>query len=144
MALKRRSVNKTTSIQYSGGFAGIPRVVLETEDFRGLSSSAKTVLLYLAYQYRGKNNGDLSAPHSRLKEWSIGSKTTLKKALDELQEARMIVLTRSPRFLNPGGRCALYALTWQPINECNGKLEVEPTARPLRKFTQEGSKTPNK
>ena len=95
------------------------------------------VLFALAYQYQGKNNGDLTAAHSVMKTWGIASKTTLANAMNALLTANLIVRTREGRFLNPGGQCALYALTWQPIDECGGKLDVAATARPPRAFSLE-------
>lgn len=120
-----------------GGFAGIPRIVMESEDFRQLSSSAKVALLVLAYQYRGQNNGDLTAAASELRKWGVRSKITAQKAVQELLAANLIIRTREGRFQNPGGRCALYALTWQPVDECGGKLEIRPTTTPPRKFSLE-------
>jgi hypothetical protein len=128
--------NRNTPKGPPGGFAGIPRIVMESEDFKGLSSSAKVILMVLAYQYRGSNNGDLTAAPAYLRNWGIRSKVTAQRASAELLEARLIVRTRDPIFLNPGGRCALYALTWQPIDECNGKLEVTSTTTPPRKFSR--------
>lgn len=130
---------KAGASRHSGGFAGIPRVVLETKDFLGASLSAKTLLLCLACQYRGGNNGDLSLPHGLAKQWGVGSKSTLVKALRELEAANLILRTREGRFLNPGGCCALYALTWEPIDECKGKLDVSPTIKPIRQFSMERS-----
>ncbi len=53
----------------------------------------------------------------------------------------MIIKTRQGFFMNPGGRCALYALTWLPIDECQGKkLEVNSTTTPPRKFSMEQNK----
>lgn len=120
-----------------GGFAGIPRIVMEHADFRGLSNTAKVVLLVLAYQFRGGNNGDLSAAPRLLKGWGIASKVTVSKAIQELLAGRLIIRTREGRFLNPGGQCALYALTWQPIDDCQGKHDTQPTITPPRKFTLE-------
>ena len=122
---------------YPRGFAGIPRIVLDTDDFRQLPATAKVVLFALAYQYQGNNNGDLTAAHSVIKRWGIASKTTLGNAVETLLKADLIVRTREGRFLNPGGQCALYALTWQPIDECNGKLDVAATRRPPRAFSLE-------
>lgn len=95
------------------------------------------MLLGLIRQYRGQNNGDLSASFTQAKLWGINSKTTLAKALDELQTRNLIVRTREGRFIKPGGCCALYALTWQPINECDGKLEVAATVTAPRKLSLE-------
>lgn len=123
-------------------FAAIPHVVMDSEDFRCLSGGALKVLLGLLRQYRGSNNGDLSASHGQAKEWGVGSKSTLAKALEELQEGRLILKTREGRFTKPGGCCALYALTWKPINECDGKLEVDATITPTRKFSVERAENP--
>ena len=120
-----------------GGYAGIPRIVIESDDFKRLSKAAKVLLLLMAYQFRGANNGDLSAAPALLKDWGISSKTTTQKAVQELIERNLIIRTREGRFLNPGGRCALYALTWKPIDECQGKIEVSPTRTPPRKFSME-------
>lgn len=131
---KKRSDKATKGYHHSGGFAGIPRVVLETDDFLGLNSSAKVVLFYIANCYRGKNNGDLSATHEQLKTWGIGSKSTLASALAQLIHTNLIIQSRAGRFLNPGGRCSLYAVTWMPIDECNGKHDLEPTMTQPRSF----------
>ncbi|MGU9744905.1 hypothetical protein ACV3X4_07665, partial [Pseudomonas aeruginosa] len=100
------------------------------------------VLLGLLRQYRGVNNGDLSATFASASEWGIGSKATLAKALEELQERNLIIRTREGRFIKPGGCCALYALTWRPIDPCDGKIEVSPTTAPPRKFSLERAKHP--
>lgn len=114
-------------------FAGIPRNVMRSRDFRELSSSAIRILLWLAWQYRGSNNGDLSATHSQAKDWGVLAKDTLTKSLRELAERGFIIKTREGRFLNPGARCDLFALTWAAIDECPGKdLEVSWTRTPPR------------
>ncbi|MAR01458.1 MAG: hypothetical protein CMI00_13085 [Oceanospirillaceae bacterium] len=121
-------------------FAGIPRNVMESPDFRALSPNARNLLLILAYYYRGKNNGDLSAPFKVMKEqWGFNSPETLNKAKKELLERNLIIETRAGRFQNPGGTCSLYALTWEPINDCGGKLDVAATITPPRCFSIERS-----
>lgn len=126
----------------SGSFALLPHAVMDSKDFRALSGGALKVLLGLLRQYKGANNGDLSAPFTQAVRWGIGSKTTLAKALRELQELNLIVCTREGRFIKPGGCCALYALTWKPIDECGGKLEVSSTVTPTRKFSLERAENP--
>lgn len=126
----------------SGSFSLLPHAVQDSEDFVALSGGALKVLLGLLRQYKGSNNGDLSATHSQAKAWGIGSKTTLSKALEELQERALIICTRQGRFIKPGGCCALYAITWKAIDDCGGKLEVNATATPPRKFSLERAKNP--
>ncbi|MEH6686510.1 MAG: hypothetical protein V7693_04540 [Halopseudomonas sabulinigri] len=124
MARKRAQIKGR---QDSGTFALLPHTVMDSEDFRMLSGNGMKVLLGLMRQFRGSNNGDLSAPFKMAKYWGINSKSTLSKALKELQKRRMITRTREGRFMKPGGCCALYALTWRTIDECGGKLEVSTT-----------------
>lgn len=126
----------------AGTFALLPHAVMDSEDFQSLSGSALIVLMCLLRQYRGSNNGDLSAEFSRVTLWGIGSKSTLAKALLELQARNLILRTREGRFMKPGGYCALYALTWQAIDECDGKIEVAATATAPRKFSLERTKHP--
>ena len=138
MAAKKKRVHKTNS------FAGIPRVVMQTDDYKNLSGNSVKLLLALCYQYRGHNNGDLTAAFSILQEkFGFTARGVIKRAVEQLLDANLIIQTRTSRFLNPGGQCALYALTWQSIDECPGKrLEMEPTITPLRKFSMEKNKAP--
>ncbi|MFU5998453.1 hypothetical protein ACM7QE_07420, partial [Pseudomonas aeruginosa] len=80
---------------------------MDSEDFRALSGGALKVLLGLLRQYRGANNGDLSATFASASGWGVGSKATLAKALEELQERNLVIRTREGRFIKPGGCCAL-------------------------------------
>ena len=122
----------------TGGFSGIPRIVMNNQDYINLPSTAKVLLVELAFQFRGKNNGDLTTAWGILHKRGFKSKATLSRATKALIQANMIIQTRKGQFLNPGGVCALYALTWQPIDECAGKhLEINPTITPPRKFSLE-------
>lgn len=106
-----------------GRFAGIPIHVMESPNYCQIGAWESRLLLEFAMQYNGSNNGDLSATFSRLKNRGWKSKGTLNKALRTLELYGFIERTRM------GGkhRCSLYAITWQPIDECKGKLEVRAT-----------------
>lgn len=105
----------------------------QSTTFRTLGPWSRCVLLELMMQYRGNNNGDLSATRTMAKEWGIASDNTLRKALRELEDGGWIIQTRSSIFSRHGARCALYALSWFAIDECPGKdLELRPTAAPPR------------
>lgn len=118
----------------NANFAGIPRAVMETDDFKSLRSSSVRLLLELAYQFKGNNNGDLTAALGVLKARGWKTKPTIHSAVQELLAKNLIIKTRTGRFMNPGGTCNLYALTWQPIHECGGKLDESPTLSPPRRF----------
>jgi len=125
-----------------GGFSGIPRIVMDHPDYINLSGNAVKLLNELARQYRGNNNGDLTTAYSLLKDRGFKSKGTIERNRNELLKAELIIKTREGRFTNPHGVCALYALSWQPIDECKNKLEVSPTTTPPRKFSLENTKNP--
>jgi hypothetical protein len=111
---------------------------MQSDDYRNLSGNAVKLLMALCYQYRGYNNGNLNVAWSVMRErFGFRSQDTLYRAKKELIEARMISQTRTPRFLNPGGQCALYALTWKNIDDCPGRrLEMNSTTRALRDFNK--------
>ena len=50
---------------------------MDSEDFRALSGGALKVLLGLLRQYRGTNNGDLSASFGQAQGWGVNSSSTL-------------------------------------------------------------------
>ena len=119
-------------IQRRNGYAGVPRYVMNSPDYHGLSGSAAKLLYELAYQLTKDNNGDLTCAYSVLKQRGWKSRTTIERARDELLGADLIQETRRGRFLNPGGACALYGVTWLPIFKSHKKLDVAPTKKPKR------------
>lgn len=123
-----------------GRFTGIPHAVMDHPDWLNLSSSAIRLLLELAKQYNGRNNGNLTAAWTIMRVRGFKNQNTLGDALSFLIRLGFVVRTREGRFCNPGKRCALYAITWQRIDECTGKqLEINPTAAPYRCFAIENN-----
>ncbi|HHA2837643.1 TPA: hypothetical protein ACOFCN_002020 [Stenotrophomonas maltophilia] len=108
-------------------FVQLPHYMIQSPQFYALSGTAVKVLLFLAGQYNGKNNGDLSATESMVSAAGVCSARGVGAVLTSLEEAGFIVKTRT------GHRrlCNLYALTWYRIDECEGKgLEVAPEHAP--------------
>jgi hypothetical protein len=129
---------KAKNRRESGRFILIPHIVLNSQDYVGLTYKSKALLVDLAYQYNGRNNGDLTAALGYMQTRGWKRSATLTDAVQELMVANLIIKTREGKFQNPHSRCALYAMTWQQIDECEGKdLEVGPTATPPRKFSLE-------
>ena len=117
-------------------FAGIPRLVMQCPDYIRLSGSAIKLLILLACQFTGWNNGNLCPAWTLMKDRGFSSKSTLSKAIQELLAAEMIILTRQGQFIR--NKAGLYALTWEPINECAGKnLDESPTRTAPRNFSLE-------
>ena len=104
-------------------FVMFPWDVLNHETFRTLSPKATKLVVDIAAQYRGSNNGDLSATLSLMRDRGWNSSDQLDKAKKELVAKDVI------RVVRQGGlnKCNLYALTWFPIDECKGKLDIAST-----------------
>lgn len=121
---------KTKPITYPG-FLHLHRGLLECDDFISLKGNSIKLLIDIGSQFSGYNNGDLCATLSVMRKRGWNSNQQLSKALKELLEKNLIVQTRQGG-LNMG--CNLYALTWQRIHFCGGKLDCEQTISPIRKF----------
>ena len=104
-------------------FLSLPTHILNHPNVATLSSRATKLLIDLGVQYNGRNNGDLCAPLSLMKKRGWNSNDQLHKAKKELVERGLILVARQ------GGlnKCNLYALTWLPIDDCGGKLDIRST-----------------
>ena len=117
--LRRRIKGRQTT----SPFVMFPCHVLDHEIFKTLSKRATKLVIDIAAQYRGSNNGDLCATLSLMRKRGWNSSDQLEKAKKELIEKDVILVARQ------GGRnkANLYALTRFPIDECKGKLDVAST-----------------
>jgi len=128
MAKDRRA--RATGKTGNAPFLHIPHSVLSSNAYKALDGWGAKLLLDVAGQYKGHNNGDLCAAWSILQAKGWKSKGTLHRALNALLETGLIEQTRQ------GGRnrCSLYAVTWKNIDECKGKLDVSPTKAPSARY----------
>ena len=106
----------------SGGYSAIPWAVLDSVSFIGCSDKAKSLLLAVARQHNGSNNGHLHLVSSWLAKQGWPSKSNNKKSRDELIERGLIIQTRQGG-LNMGAD--RFALTWHDISNYAG-LEISP------------------
>lgn len=120
MSASRR---KVTGRAESGGYFKQPHAVMQSPNYLALSAHARMLLGDIGLQFRGSNNGDLSAAWKLMQPRGWRSRDTLGRALAELLHFGMIEKTRQ------GGlnHCSLFALTWQPIDTCGNKLDVPAT-----------------
>jgi hypothetical protein len=117
-------------------YAGIPRVVMDCPDYTSLGGNAIRLLIEMAYQFKGHNNGDLCPAWTLMQKRGFSSKETLSNALAELVAAEMLVLTRQGTFRKNSP--SLYAVTWLPIDDFPDKnMELASTISPMRKFSVE-------
>jgi hypothetical protein len=89
----------------------LPVEVLTSEACRTLDASIHKVLVVLAAQYDGSNNGLLTLPLSVARRYGIRSCDTLNRALKELADRGLIEKTYQGG-LPPYG-CSKYALCWR-------------------------------
>ena len=126
-ATRRRKAKGRSAARY----VGIPDYVFRSEEFGRLNGWDLKLLVELAGSFNGYNNGNLSCAYSVLKERGWRSNGTLTDSRRRLIEAGWIVTTRH------GGRhrCALFALTWLPIDPCEGKgLELPAEKTPSNRW----------
>lgn len=116
-----RNRRKITGRQSSDTFVRLPHSMMRHPSFFSLSGAAMKMLLFLASQYNGRNNGDLSATKSMVEAANVCAASKSKELLGQLEEAGFIVQTRH----GIKKQCHLYAVTWIGIDRCPGKnLEI--------------------
>jgi hypothetical protein len=100
-----------------GGFAAFPHSVFDSLSFAGASDKAKALLLALARQLNGANNGHLQLTTKWLKSKGYTCPSINIKARKELIERGLIVQTKFGG-LNMGAD--LFGVTWLPITNLVG------------------------
>ena len=108
----------------TGSYTPIPHAVLDSQAFTGASNRAKAMIFEFLRQHNGRNNGRMQATSS----WLVGrgwrSKESISKAVAELVERSLLLLTKRGG-LNAGP--SWFALTWLPITDFSG-LDIKPQA----------------
>ena len=124
---------RSNNRKQKGQYFGLPHAVMTSPNYIRLSSHGVRLLNDLGLQYNGKNNGDLCATWSIMEKRGWKSSSTLYKAVKELIHYGIILTSRQ------GGRhkATLYAITWNNVDECKGKLDIKPTIAPLGYWLEE-------
>lgn len=123
---------KQKSRATKASFLALPHAVMRHPDFAESSPRATKLLLDIAVEYNGKNNGDLNAALSRLQCRGWNSSSQLAKAKKELLERGLIVETRMGGL---GIGPSLYAVTWLDLNESRKILDVNARTYRRRVFS---------
>ncbi|MEA9884740.1 hypothetical protein VDG05_10350 [Xanthomonas campestris pv. raphani] len=141
--MKPRSRQRYKGRREGGTFTAIPHALQDSANWRQCSGTGIKLLLDIARQYNGRNNGDLSAAMTILKSSGWSSPDTLNNALKELRHYGFLILTRQGGLNMP----SLYALSWLGIDPCGGKLTCAtpgPIAPGTWKIAQSRYKRPAK
>ena len=99
-----------------------PHVVIDSPSYRGLGYAARALLLDMARQYTGSNNGRLVACNKYLKPLGWKSHDTVTRALGELKDANLLIETRMGMRPN---RAAWFALGWYTLDVTDG-IDLDP------------------
>ena len=108
-----------------GRFVAVPAAVIDSPGYRAASGNAVKLLLELAAQFKGRNNGDLAMPWKLAKSKGWTSKDVLYRAKLDLLKKGLIAETRKG---SRPHKATLYAVTWQGLDDCGGKLDMSPVA----------------
>lgn len=119
-----------------GRFIMLPLPVLESGAYRTLGFSARALMLDIASQYMGQNNGQLLAGWTFMQSRGWRSNRTLIDAKRELLSSGALVIeTRMGKFPSTSG---WFACTWWPLDWCEG-MEIAVRDFPRGKYRQEGA-----
>lgn len=108
-----RSRLKSKGRRESGRFVALPIAVLESPAWENCGPWACKLTIALAAQFSGRNNGNLCAALSIMQSAGFRSSQTLARALAEAEHYGLIERTRQGGL----GRCSLFALSWQALDE---------------------------
>jgi hypothetical protein len=114
MTGKKRFKNSTRD---GSGFVALPTMVLDSPAYFALSHTARALLLELARQYRGDNNGRMltSLAHLGTRGWkSAGVILRAKRELIERGFIHETVMGQRPN------KAAWYACTWWALDKLDG------------------------
>jgi hypothetical protein len=122
----KRSAKYSKAQRVPGQYTAVPWIVLDSQAYVGLSASAKALLIDIARQYNGRNNGDLSVTLKLMKGRGWKSSDTLNRAKRELIDSGLLFETRKGGFPN---KCSLYGITWWKLDPSQ-KYDIDQRAFP--------------
>ena len=98
-----------------GNFAMLPCAVLVHPSVTTLSHAQFRILVLMAGQYNGRNNGQLGLTAAQAADQGIGSERTLYAALKVLERRGLIERTHPASRIPP--RPTMYAVTWRAVDQ---------------------------
>ena len=100
----------------------MPHVVIDSPSYQALGFAARALLIDIARQYTGSNNGRLVACAKAMRPRGWNSNGTISRALVQLKATGLLIETRMGMRPN---RAAWIALGWVSLDESNG-LDIDP------------------
>lgn len=111
---KGARVNKKGRSSKGGQWIPLPYPLVRSPAFRSLSGAALKVFIELRSRFNGGNNGDLSLSLGDAASLLRLSKTTAKRAFDELEKKGLIINTSPGHWY--GRRAATWAVTTETVH----------------------------
>jgi hypothetical protein len=105
-----------------GSFVALPSRIIRSAEYVNLSHAARSLLILVAAQYTGHNNGRLVATPKYLRTLGWLSNDSTTKCLKELVDGGLLVRTRLGACPN---KAAWYAITWRSLDVRDG-LDLDP------------------
>lgn len=117
MSKPARKKRYGSSSRDAGGFVPVPWMVLDSPAYQSLSHPAKALLMEIARQFHGDDNGRMIVTLAYLKPRGWSSYDTILRAKTELIDAGFIYETVKGHRPN---RASWYALTWLSLDKLDG------------------------
>jgi hypothetical protein len=99
------------------GFVALPHMLLDSPAYADLSHPARALLIEVARQFRGDNNGRMLLSRAHLEQRGWKSADVIQRAKKELLDAGLIHETRMGHRPN---KASWYACTWMPLDKLDG------------------------
>jgi len=109
--------SKTARSRDPGPFVALPHSVLKSAAYLGLSANARSLLIEVALQFRGDDNGRMLLSRAHLKKRGWASSDMIDKGKRELLNAELIFETVKGHRPN---KASWYAVTWHKLNKLDG------------------------
>lgn len=116
-----------------GRFTPLLHNIVKSTEYRRLNHAARSLLIDIAVQYNGSNNGKLVACSKYLKPLGWSSHDTISRSLRELEKGGFLIKTRQG-MRPPMAQPTWYALGWLGLDVTEG-LDANPKAYRLSVFT---------
>lgn len=118
MVSKTRMANERRRKRHKGFFAALPVELMEHDAYRTLGYFERCVLVALAAEYRGGNNGGLALTYAQARDrYGLRSKNRFYDALKELEWRGLIRRTWAARLRQYSDGPSRYLIEWQEIDE---------------------------
>jgi len=113
--MESKGTGRKSATRTVGHFVMLPGAVLRSPGYRALSHTARSLLVDIAMQYKGGNNGALVACEKYLRPLGWQSKDVISRKVKELLEKGLMIKTRQGGLNSP----SLFALSFHNLDRDN-------------------------